>query len=253
MADTPISTDLRGAAARATAERLADAARVLVDEPTAQQTFDRIVALAVDMIPGCTAAGISQVTRKGVRTAAATDDAVRVGDKMQYDLGEGPCIDTIRDHELVLSGDVEDDPRWPRWGPAVASRLGVRSMMCFRLYTSETTHGAINLYSDALGAFSSADEPMLAMFAGVAAASITSAETQDQLTSAIATRMVIGQAQGVIMERFTLSAANAFAVMSRLSQDTNTKLVTVAEQIVATGEVPGTSTWSPGCRDRRRR
>ena len=226
---------------REMAERLADAARVLIDEPTAQQTFDRTVALAVDMIPGCTAAGISLVTRKGVRTAAATDNAVRAGDQLQYDLDEGPCIDAIREHELVLSGDVEVDPRWPRWGPAVASTLGVRSMMCFRLYTSETKHGAINLYSDTREAFSTADEPMLAIFAGVAAAAMTSAETRDQLTSAIATRMVIGQAQGILMERFKLSATNAFAVMSRLSQDTNTKLVVVAQEIVATREVPGTS------------
>ncbi len=226
---------------REMAERLADAARVLIDEPTAQQTFDRIVALTVEMIPGCSAAGISQVTRKGIRTAAAADDAVRAGDKMQYDMDEGPCIDAIHDHELVVSGDVKDDPRWPRWGPAVASTLGVRSMMSFQLYTSETKHGALNLYSDTLGAFSAADEPMLAMFAGVAAAAITSAETQDQLTSAIATRMVIGQAQGIIMERFKISPANAFAVMSRLSQDTNTKLVVVAQDIVATGQVPGTN------------
>ena len=241
MTDTLPSADLRVTDPGAMAERLADAARVLIDEPTAQQTFDRIVALAVDMMPGCSAAGISQVTRTGIRTPAATDDAVRAGDQMQYELDEGPCIDAIREHELVLSGDVEVDPRWPRWGPAVASTLGVRSMMCFRLYTSETKHGAINLYSEAREAFSAADEPMLAMFAGVAAAAMTSAETQDQLTSAIATRMVIGQAQGILMERFKISPANAFAVMSRLSQDTNTKLVAVAEEIVATGTVPGTT------------
>lgn len=229
------------AASRAMAERLADAARVLIDEPTVQQTFDRIVSLAVDMVPGCTAAGISQVTRTGVRTAAATDDTVRAGDQLQYDLDEGPCVDAIREQELVLSGDVEVDARWPRWGPAVASTLGVRSMMCFRLYTSETKHGAINLYSETREAISADDEPTLAMFAGVADAAMTSAETQDQLTSAIASRMVIGQAQGILMERFKISPANAFAVMSRLSQDTNTKLVAVAEEIVATGSVPGTT------------
>ena len=241
MPDHHPSAHSAPAASRAMAERLADAARVLIDEPTAQQTFDRIVALAVDMVPGCTAAGISQVTRKGIHTPAATSDTVRAGDQMQYDLDEGPCIDAIREQELVLSGDVEVDARWPRWGPAVASTLGVRSMMCFRLYTSETKHGAINLYSEDREAFSADDEPMLAMFAGVAAAAMTSAETQDQLTSAIATRMVIGQAQGILMERFRISPANAFAVMSRLSQDTNTKLVTVAEEIVATGTVPGTT------------
>jgi GAF domain-containing protein len=241
MTDTLPSSHRPATDPRAMAERLADAARVLIDEPTAQQTFDRIVALAVDMVPGCTAAGISQVTRKGIHTPAATSDTVRAGDQMQYDLDEGPCIDAIREQELVLSGDVEVDARWPRWGPAVTSTLGVRSMMCFRLYTSETKHGAINLYSEDREAFSADDEPMLAMFAGVAAAAMTSAETQDQLTSAIATRMVIGQAQGILMERFRISPANAFAVMSRLSQDTNTKLATVAQEIVATGTVPGTT------------
>lgn len=235
----------RGSTSQAVLDLLAAAARDLAEDPTAQETFDHIVHLAVDVVPGCSAAGISLVSKGQVSTAAATDDGVRIGDQMQYDLGEGPCLDAIGIQEVVRSGDIAGDTRWPRWAPAAAKALGIRSMLSFQLYTSETKHGALNLYSTDLDAFSSADEPVVAMFAAIAAAAMTSAQTEEQLHSAVASRMAIGQAQGIIMERFALSASNAFSVMNRISQDTNTRLVGIAEQIVSTRIVPGTGQQPP--------
>jgi len=220
-------------------DRVAAAARLLAVEPSVQETLDGIVELAVSMVPGCAAAGISLITRREITTAAATDQAVRLGDEMQYELDEGPCLDAVRSEEVVRSDDVVADSRWPRWGPAVTERLGVRSMLCLQLYTTETKHGALNLYATEPGAFSAADQALAGTFAAVAAAALQAAQTEEQLASAVASRTLIGQAQGVIMERYGLSAPNAFSVLSRISQDSNTKLAVVAEQIVATRRIPG--------------
>lgn len=223
------------------ADRIADAARQLADEPSVDETLSSIVELAVAMVPGCSASGVSQVHGREITTTASTDPAARLGDRLQYELGEGPCLDAVRDEEVVHSTDVGEDPRWPRWAPAVAERIGVRSMLCLQLYTSETKHGALNLYSTEKDAFTPVDVSLAVSFAAVAAAALQAAQTEEQLTSAVVSRTVIGQAQGMLMERFGLSAENAFAVLSRLSQESNIKLLAVAEEIVRTRRVPGSS------------
>lgn len=220
---------------------LGDAARSLAGEPTVQQTLEAVVRYARDMIPGCADAGISLSQAGKLTTPAATDPGVLVGDQWQYELRQGPCLDAIREAEVVWSPDITADERWPQWGARAAAELGVGSMLCFQLYTTRTTHGALNLYGTSIDAFSDADRILGASFAAVAAAAIRSAEAEDQLHSAVASRMIIGQAQGILMERFALSPANAFAVLSRISQDTNTKLIVVAEEIVRTRKVPTTT------------
>lgn len=223
-------------------DQLSEAARSLAAERTVQQTLDEIVERAQQMVAGCHDAGISLVTSGTISTAAATGAGVQVGDQMQYDLSEGPCLDAIRVEEVVWSGDVGTDARWPLWGPRVAGELGVRSMLCLQLYTSQTNHGALNLYSTDVDAFSVVDRTLVEAFAAVAAAAITSARTGEHLHAAAASRLIIGQAQGLLMERFGLSPSSAFSVLSRISQETNTKLALVAQNLVSTRTFPGQST-----------
>lgn len=221
-------------------QRLAEAARVLAAEPSVQETLDSAVSLAVSMVPGCTAAGVTLVDRRGgITTAAATDELVREGDRIQYELGEGPCLDAVREQEIVRSEDIAVDPRWPRWSAAVVERLGVRSMLCVQLYTTKGTHGALNLYALDARAFGGYAESLAATFGSVASAALSSAQTEEQLQAAVQSRTLIGQAQGMIMERYGLSDQSAFAVLSRISQDTNERLVEVARTIVTTRRLPG--------------
>jgi len=228
------------------AGRIAEAARLLADEPTLQQTLDRVVELAVAMVDGCESAGISLVTRGRIESPAVSDPLVARGDVLQYQLGEGPCLDAIHHEALVESNDIVTDPRWPRWAPAVARELGVRSMLCVQLYTSRDAHGALNMYSTAPDAFAAEAHHLAATFAGVAAAAVAAARTEEQLQSAVQTRTLIGQAQGILMERYTLSGSRAFAVLSRVSQDANIKLVDIAREIVDTRRIPGVDDPSAG-------
>ena len=77
------------------------------------------------------------------------------------------------------------------------------------------------------------------MFAAHAAVALASAQTEEQLRSAIASRTLLGQAQGILMERYRLTPEKSFEVLRRVSQDSNVKVRDVAQRLVETGETPG--------------
>lgn len=220
--------------------RVSAVARSLSAEVGLQPTLDRTVEQAVQLIDGCDSAGISlMVSKQRIETVALTDGLAREGDDRQYELGEGPCLTAVRDAEIVWVPDLADDPRWPRWAPWAVENLGIRSMLCIQLYTSADKHGALNLYSQERDGFPLADHPVATMFATVAAMALVSARTTEQLESALHTRNIIGQAQGIIMERYAVGSDQAFAVLSRVSQETNMKLNLVAAQVVSQRVIPG--------------
>ncbi len=221
--------------------QLAAVARDLSAEDV-EQTLDKAVALAVDLIHGCDAAGVSLVRRgKSVETPAYTDPRVLRGDELQYELAEGPCMDAVWEHDIVISEDLARDDRWPKWAPRVVEELGARSMLCVQLFTDAETLGGLNLYSWRPGAFSMRDDRHegLALGAHVAVA-LASAQQIEHLNAAVVSRTVIGQACGILMERFDIDANRAFQVLQRVSSHTNTKLHQVASQLVETRRLPKT-------------
>jgi GAF domain-containing protein len=216
-------------------EELAAAARALQAEGDTQRLLDRAVTLAVDVVRGCEYAGVSIVHRRApIDTPAASDPLVLRGDELQYSLQEGPCLDAIWHQETVHSPDLAADERWPRWGPAVVAELGVASMLSFQLFTNADTLGALNLYSGQIGAFDEDDVTAGLMLAAHAAVALAGSQQVEQLRTAAVTRTIIGQAQGILMERFGLTADRAFAVLRRVSQDRNVKLQQVAVELVRT-------------------
>jgi GAF domain-containing protein len=122
-------------------------------------------------------------------------------------------------------------------GEAVA--LGVRSMMCVPLRVHERVLGALSLYSDRPAAFTSHDEQVIRLYATLAAIALAEAQRTDQLHTALASRDVIGQAKGILMERHRVSAETAFGLLSRASQDANMRLPAVARHLAETGELLG--------------
>jgi AmiR/NasT family two-component response regulator len=77
------------------------------------------------------------------------------------------------------------------------------------------------------------------VFAAHAAVALRSAQDKQSLRIAMTTRNLIGQAQGILMERFKMTAEQAFAVLARVSQQTNVKLRDVAQRLIDTGQTPG--------------
>jgi GAF domain-containing protein len=225
-------------------DRFAAIARELLAQPSTEATADRISEMAVEVIRGCDHAGISLVEHRKIRTIAATDGVVAEGDRRQYALDEGPCLDTIRDHETIRAPRLATEDRWPRWAPSVSSELGVQSMLCFQLFTSDHSYGGINLYSDRPMAFDAHDEAVGLALAAHAAVALAASQTITTLNNAVGSRTAIGQAEGILMERFGLTADQAFSVLVRVSQNDNRRLALVAEELVKTRRIPGLPTDS---------
>lgn len=213
--------------------RLAQLASVFDELGTLEETLRAVTEAAVELVPGCEAASIT--LRRGndrMGSVAPTAAFASEADHRQYTLDEGPCLDAARENPLVVSADVATDGRWPRWGPAVRDEHGVAGMLSIQLFSARAVHGALNLYSrepDAFDADAVALASVLSVHAGIAMR--TSLLEQD-LAAAVESRRLIGQAQGILMERFGLDPEAAFAVLRRLSQSSNVRVIEIAQRLV---------------------
>jgi hypothetical protein len=146
-------------------------------------------------------------------------------------LNQGPCLDAAVDELVVRCPDLSQDERWPGFA-AAAVEAGVHSMLSYQLYTHRGGAGALNLFGCTARRFNAEAEAIGAMLATHAAVALIAADKQLQFESALASRDLIGQAKGIVMERFKTDAVQAFHLLVKRSQDTNTPLRTVAAQIV---------------------
>lgn len=215
--------------------RIAETARRLQEtDEDVEATLQSAVEVTHTAIEGCDAVGLSMVRKKQlVETVAATDDMVRLADQLQYELLEGPCLDVLWEHVVVRSGDLDHDERWPSWGPQVVKETEARSIMSFRLFTHADRLGVLNLYSRTRDAF---DDLALAEGMSIAAQisiAVSASQKMDVLSQGLVSRTVIGQATGIMMERYDLDPVKAFSVLTRMSNDGNIKLRVLAAQIVA--------------------
>jgi GAF domain-containing protein len=218
--------------------QLATAARALAEEPSTLSTLERAVHVASELVEGCDLAGISVVRGGQVDTPAASHEALRRMDELQFEMEEGPCRDALKQHEVVLVSDLAEDPRWPRWGPQMVEELGVRSSLSLRLFLEGDDLGALNLYGYEPDAFDQEDLLDGLVLAAHAAVALANTLEQDQLKRALDTRRVIGEATGMLRERFDLSTDQAFGVLKRVSSEQNIKLFRVAHYLVETGHLP---------------
>lgn len=218
--------------------QLAEAARSLQGTKGTQEMLDEAVVIATEIIQGCDYAGMSIVNPGGINTPAASSEALRRLDELQFEMQEGPCFDALRKHEIVLARDLSTDDRWPTWGPRAADELGVSSIVSFRLFAAEDSLGAMNLYSRTADAFDTDDIYNAEALAAHVAVALAEAQNVNHLETAILVRTVIGRAEGILMERFDLSPVQAFAVLRRVSQHRNIKLNRVAEELVRTRVTP---------------
>jgi GAF domain-containing protein len=204
------------------------------------ETLANITAAAVEVLPDVRSSSLTIKHSDGrLETVAPTDDSLREVDAAQYELQEGPCYEAAVDTVHVVSPHLAADDRFPRYAP-VALRAGIRAQAGIRLFDAPDSSGALNLYSDKVGAFE--DLGMLAdLFAHQSAVALDYARRIDQLEEAVVNRQLIGQAVGMVMERFQVDDARAFGFLTRLSNQENIKLRHVAERLLATArDTPGT-------------
>lgn len=216
------------------AVRMAELARDIAAPRSLGDVLADVTKAAVDLIPGADIAGVLLVKGGGeFESVADTDSLVAELDKLQHDFGEGPCHDAALEQTVVRTDDLREESRWPRYAPAAVER-GVLSSLSFKLYTAERTAGALNLFSHRPGAWDTEAETIGTVFAAHAASAIMASRHGQQLQSALSTRDRIGQAKGIIMERYGVDELRAFDLLRRLSQESQVKLVDIAQRVIDT-------------------
>jgi hypothetical protein len=192
---------------------------------------------AVRAVPGAMSAGITVATRGGdVRTVSATSSEAEKVDDIQRRNREGPCLEAAWEHHTMRIQDVAKERRWPGFCRDTLADTAVRSVLSFQLFNHRESMGALSFYSAHADAFDDASVELGLILATHTAVAWNLLERDEQFRSALASRDVIGQAKGMLMERFSIDAAAAFELLKKLSQDSNTPLVMLAQQLVQSAQ-----------------
>ncbi len=165
--------------------------------------------------------------------AASSDPLARLADNHQMELSEGPGWDALRSVDLHVADDVTADDRWPRWSPLVV-QMGISATVAVPLFT-DTRLGAMTLYGRDPYAFDAPDIERARILGAHVSVVAAHSRMEQNLWRAIDGRNLIGQAQGILMERYQLTAEQSFALLRRYSQAQNVKLAKLALQLVETG------------------
>ena len=215
------------------AASIAVAARSIQSSHSLDETLQAIADAARASVPGIDHAGISTITRAGeISTRAATDRLVNDLDDLQYRIMEGPCLDALREYRVVEAPNIRHDQRWPNY-VVEAVPCGLRAQLAIRLFLDKAgTLGGLNLYSTEADELDPDATNIADLFAAHASIALGHAQETAQLNEALHSRKVIGQALGILMERYEMHEDRAFAFLTRASSHGNIKLRDVAQELV---------------------
>jgi len=204
-----------------------------------------IVQISRGVMPGADATSITLIRDDRAFTAAYDGQIAMDADELQYERGHGPCLDAGRAGELFVVEDMATEERWPDYARHAAER-GVGSSLSVPLPFQGATIGALNNYAVRPHAFGAADVALGEEVAAFVAIAVGNAEAAARATNdvtnmrqAMASRAVIEQAKGILMERYKVTAEQAFTLLTHASQRNNVKLRDIAEELSATGVLRG--------------
>ncbi|HYN97490.1 MAG TPA: GAF and ANTAR domain-containing protein [Pilimelia sp.] len=219
-------------------EAFAELGRIKLSETDLAGVLDRVAQLAKRALPGAHEVSVTLVGRKGAHTAAFTGGLALELDEWQYQQGYGPCLDASATAATVSVTDMAAEGRWPAWAKR-AMAAGAASSLSIGLPVQEAVTGALNVYGAKPGTFDDDAVILAQTFAGYAAVALANAHLYDttatlaqHMQAAMASRAVIEQAKGVIMGERRCTAEEAFAILAKVSQDSNRKVREVAAALV---------------------
>jgi len=216
---------------------LSEAAQSLQQEPDVQATLQRIVEGAVALVPGAEHASLSSIVkRREMHTRASSGQLPQAVDRAQVETGQGPCLDTLYEQRTARIPVMAEEQRWPDFAGR-ARELGVNSMLAVQLFVEGDDMGAMNLFSSQPDSFDEESEHVALLFASHAAVAMSEAQEQENLRGAIDFRDLVGQAKGILMERYKITGDQAFRILSLASQLHNRKLRDVASELVFQGTI----------------
>jgi hypothetical protein len=208
------------------------------DDP--KEALQRLVSVVVDRVPGTRWASVSHLRSGRFTTPAATDEAARRADTLQYEIGSGPCVDAALDDSVYVTGDVVSGDRWATWARRATSEVGVQSVFAQRLHLLDDSDviASLNIYSDRPAAFDERSVGLGLVLATHAALVLSKTIARDRaanLRRALDSNREIGVAMGVLMNQHGVTREQAFDLLRVASQDSNRKLVDVATDVADTG------------------
>jgi hypothetical protein len=199
-----------------------------------EDTLAEITESATRAVPGAQYGGLTMVSDvEGIRNVAATHPYVVALDEVQRRDHDGPCLTAAWENHTVRVDDLTTEERWPGYRAYALGHTAIRSVISFQVFAGGRSSGALNFFADRPNAFSADASELGLVFATHTAIAWGMQRRDQQFRSALASRDVIGQAKGMLMERFDIDAAQAFDLLKRLSQDTNTSLHQIAQRLTS--------------------
>lgn len=202
------------------------------------QAFDalliKIAEMALNAVPGAEGVALAVIEPdRDHDVVVSTSPFVDAVDHAQYVLGQGPCVDACATHEIVHSGSLSTDRRWPELAQHVAE-FEVESVLCLPLVT-DTLLGSINLYAHQREVFDKVALEIGFAFAGPAAVSLQNVQALEQarrlaveLEEALYDSVLMDQAIGITMYR---DRVDATAAMTRLRDVASVQGLSLADVV----------------------
>ena len=222
------------------AEAMRSSSQRVAEDHADQSPLDGLVSVTLDRVPGATWVSVSVLRSEHFITAASTADQAVRADALQYELGDGPCVQAVLTNSLYVTGEVNSDPRWNQWGERVRSEVGVHSVLSQRLHlqNQDEVVAGLNIYSDASDAFDHAAVGIaliLATHGALALSERMASRRAENLSKALQSNREIGVAMGVLMNQHRFTRQEAFDVLRVASQNSNRKLAHIAVEVADTG------------------
>jgi GAF domain-containing protein len=220
------------------AAAFAELGHIKLGETDLDGVLSRVADLARRTVPGAAQVSITLLRERGAVTTAHTGQIALQLDELQYERGAGPCLEAATTGTTVEVPDTSADDRWNGWG-AEAARAGMCSVLSLTLPIGDEVNGALTIYGAEPHVFDAAAVTLAQTFSRYAAVALTNAQLYDataglarHMRAAMESRAVIEQAKGIIMGEHRCTPDEAFAMLTRVSQDTNRKLRDVAAALV---------------------
>ncbi|MBG6100187.1 MULTISPECIES: GAF and ANTAR domain-containing protein [Micromonospora] len=212
--------------------------QIKLGETDLSGVLTQVSELARRTIPGAEEVSVTLMKQESAHTAAFSGEMALRLDELQYEFGQGPCLEAARDSAVVSVPIMSEEARWPQWATQ-AVQGGAHSSLSIGFTIQESVLGALNIYGVKPSAFDDEAVTLAQTFAGYAAVALANAHLYDataslaaQMQLAMQSRAVIEQAKGIIMGERRCTPDEAFAVLAKVSQDSNRKLREVAAALV---------------------
>lgn len=192
-----------------------------------------LVAAAALHLPGVRHASIMVVGRAGVaHSVASTDSHVLFLDRIQQRLGEGPGLDAASDGQVHRVDDLASEARWRRYSREALTNTPIRSIMALPLFTPGFPTCALTLCADRPDVFGADGQTMGMAFVADAGATVGTWLRERRFRRALTNRDVIGQAKGILMERFDIDSVAAFSLLAELAKNRGQSVSAIARALV---------------------